>query len=256
MAAVNHTLLAVFAHPDDETFLAGPTLASYASRGVEVHLCCATPEPPSSPSGYAARRRASVACAAAVLGIRRVHHLDLSEIALGSMAVDQLAARVRMVLDEVRAQVVLTDGAYGSYGHPHHILMHRAATAAVRGLPQDARPRLYAIAWPLTLVRMNERLLRLFGVRTHALAGRADLNLRAVLQKDHPITARLDVRPFVGARRRAAACYPAEIAAAPLPLRLLEAAPVWTQQIVFGQARFTRILPAEGPAETDLFAGP
>jgi len=35
-------LLAVLAHPDDETFGMGGTLALYARRGVEVHLVCAT----------------------------------------------------------------------------------------------------------------------------------------------------------------------------------------------------------------------
>jgi len=37
-----HALLAVLAHPDDESFGPGGTLALYASRGVQVHLLCAT----------------------------------------------------------------------------------------------------------------------------------------------------------------------------------------------------------------------
>ena len=36
------TILAVLAHPDDETFGMGGTLALYAQRGVSVHLICAT----------------------------------------------------------------------------------------------------------------------------------------------------------------------------------------------------------------------
>ncbi len=35
-------LLAVYAHPDDESFGSGGTLALYASRGVAVSLVCAT----------------------------------------------------------------------------------------------------------------------------------------------------------------------------------------------------------------------
>src|SRR3972149_8828237 len=35
-------ILAVFAHPDDETFGPGGTLAKYAQEGVEIHLLCAT----------------------------------------------------------------------------------------------------------------------------------------------------------------------------------------------------------------------
>jgi hypothetical protein len=46
MAAEKKVLLAVLAHPDDETFGTGGTLAYYAARGVEVHLVCATVEKP------------------------------------------------------------------------------------------------------------------------------------------------------------------------------------------------------------------
>jgi LmbE family N-acetylglucosaminyl deacetylase len=40
--SVSKKLLAVLAHPDDETFGMGGTLALYARRGVDVHLICAT----------------------------------------------------------------------------------------------------------------------------------------------------------------------------------------------------------------------
>lgn len=40
--STNRRLLAVFAHPDDETFGVGGTLALYARQGVEVYLVCAT----------------------------------------------------------------------------------------------------------------------------------------------------------------------------------------------------------------------
>lgn len=35
-------LLAVFAHPDDESMGMGATLAKYAAEGVETHLVCAS----------------------------------------------------------------------------------------------------------------------------------------------------------------------------------------------------------------------
>ncbi|MBI4498574.1 MAG: PIG-L family deacetylase [Chloroflexi bacterium] len=251
----DRTLLAVFAHPDDETFLAGPVLAGSSARGVAVHLCCATPEAPSSPQSAAAQRRASLACAAAALGICRIHHLNYAEADLDALTVDALAGRVRAVIEQARPQVVLTDAAYGSYGHPHHILVHRATVAAVRAIPQATR--LYALAFPLPLVRLNALVMRLLGVHTAALGGRPDLNLRAILRGDHPTTARVDVRDCVAARRRAAVCYREEIAAAPLPLKLLEHAPLWVQEWIFGQARFTRLIPPYTPGETvetDLFA--
>jgi N-acetyl-1-D-myo-inositol-2-amino-2-deoxy-alpha-D-glucopyranoside deacetylase len=78
------TLLAVLAHPDDESFGMGGTLALYAARGVEVHLVCATrgevgevsPELMKGFSSIAERREAELRCAAGVLGLAGVHFLD------------------------------------------------------------------------------------------------------------------------------------------------------------------------------------
>lgn len=42
MTPVPHRILAIFAHPDDETFLAGGTLAKYAANGWGVSVLCAT----------------------------------------------------------------------------------------------------------------------------------------------------------------------------------------------------------------------
>ncbi len=75
-------LLAVFAHPDDETFGAGGTLALYARRGVEVHLVCATRgevgEAPPDLKGFptvGAMRESELRCAAEILGLKGVYFL-------------------------------------------------------------------------------------------------------------------------------------------------------------------------------------
>ena len=71
-------LTAVFAHPDDETFATGGTIARYASEGVRCSLYCATDGdagrssgiPVSSPAELGALRRAELRAACDVLGIR------------------------------------------------------------------------------------------------------------------------------------------------------------------------------------------
>lgn len=75
-------LLAVFAHPDDETFGTGGTLALYAQRGVEVHLICATRgevgEAPPDLKGFASigeMREDELRRAAFVLGLNAVYFL-------------------------------------------------------------------------------------------------------------------------------------------------------------------------------------
>ena len=78
------TILAVLAHPDDESFGMGGTLALYARQGATVHLVCATrgeagSVDPRYLEGFASiaeRRKAELRCAAEKLGLAGVHFLD------------------------------------------------------------------------------------------------------------------------------------------------------------------------------------
>lgn len=264
------SLLAVFAHPDDETFLAGPVLARYAAEGVDVQLVCATPEEPVGEGGIAAVRRAELRCAAEALGIRRVHHLGYGDSpmspgfgaasgALVAASQQEVIERVLKVMEEVRPQVVITDSAYGAYGHPDHILMHQVTVAAFRRYVASSGGalKLYALAYPMPLVRLNVWALRLWGVPVSHLGLRGEIDLPQIVRQDFPVSARLDVRPYVRYRKEAGRCHRSQIAAAPLPLKLLEASPVWFQGWIFGHLHLTRLHPphAPGPRETDLFAG-
>src|SRR5581483_4455027 len=78
------TLLAVFAHPDDESYLCGGTLARYAAAGVRVVLACATRGEAgeiadlglASADTLATVREAELRAAAAPLGVAEIHLLD------------------------------------------------------------------------------------------------------------------------------------------------------------------------------------
>ena len=80
----NFTLLSVLAHPDDESFGMGGTLAHYARQGVAVHLVCATrgevgdvdPQYLRGFNSVAERREHELRCAAEKLGLTSVHFLD------------------------------------------------------------------------------------------------------------------------------------------------------------------------------------
>ncbi len=81
-------LLAVLAHPDDETFGTGGTLALYARRGVQVYLVCATrgevgEMDPQYMEGFASvadRREFELRCAAEKLGLAGVFFLGYREL--------------------------------------------------------------------------------------------------------------------------------------------------------------------------------
>lgn len=142
-AAGNRTLLAVFAHPDDEVVI-GPLLARYAREGVKVHLAIATNgskgirEHADIPAGHAlAQARGEEA----VRACKRLHIqppilLDLEDGAgdTGSRWGDPLPALVRLreevvrLFVELRPEIVITFGPEGMTGHPDHRLVSNVVT--------------------------------------------------------------------------------------------------------------------------------
>jgi N-acetyl-1-D-myo-inositol-2-amino-2-deoxy-alpha-D-glucopyranoside deacetylase len=116
-------IVAVFAHPDDETILAGGTLAGAAAAGDAVTVVCA-----SADDGRDAELRA----ACEVLGLRDPLVLGLPDGELDERQ-DELRVGVRAALDEFGADVVITFGQEGLYWHADHVAVHEAVVAATDG---------------------------------------------------------------------------------------------------------------------------
>ena len=144
------SLVAVFAHPDDEAFGCGGTLARYADEGVAVHLLCATrgesgkiTDPDIDPgSDVAALREAELRAACDVLGIAEPVFLDFHDSGRAErtrhddpkalMNVDELELErvIRPHLVRLAPDVMLTFDPHGIYGHVDHVRIHRAASGA------------------------------------------------------------------------------------------------------------------------------
>ncbi len=142
-------VLGVFAHPDDETIMAGGTLAMLHTCGVPTHIACATRgeggergEPPVAPDQTALGpvREAELRCAAEALGVTSLTLLGYVDPVVGPNAelgpfaadFDELTARIADLIAGCRANVVLAHGPDGEYGHPAHRLIYQAVLAAVR----------------------------------------------------------------------------------------------------------------------------
>ncbi len=130
-----YSLLAVFAHPDDESIACGGLLASCADAGVQVSVCCATGGElgstagmPASPvPGPADVRRARVEelrNATRILGVTTVVVLDYEDGMLPWIEAERLEADIRDTIVRLRPDVVVTFGDDGLYGHPDHIAIH------------------------------------------------------------------------------------------------------------------------------------
>ena len=191
-------LAAVFAHPDDETFATGATLARYAHAGVHLSLYCATDGragqssdvPVGSPAELGDLRRNELHVAARHLGIHDVTIGGHPDRGLAAVDPEVLVGEIVAFLRRTQPTVVITFGPEGApTGHLDHRAISRAATSAFflaalpteyegTGVPHRAA-RLYYTTYPPP--RPGARLQRV-GL---------------------PPTARLDARPWQHWKREA-----------------------------------------------------
>jgi len=148
------SVLGVFAHPDDETIMAGGTLACLGARGLTTHVASATRgeggeagQPPvvTDRCKLGPAREAELRCALEALGVSGLTLLgyvdpDIGpDDTLGPFEADDevLVRQIADVIRATRAEVVLTHGPDGEYGHPAHRLTHRAVYEAVSRCTPD-----------------------------------------------------------------------------------------------------------------------
>lgn len=133
-AGTRGRLVAVLAHPDDESRIMGGTLALHAARGWLVGLYCATRgeagDPGMAPADVAALRESELEAACRTLGVSQ---LRLGRLPDGGLAAADREAVVEDVVRYLRAfrpDVVLTFGPDGRDGHPDHVAIGRMAAEA------------------------------------------------------------------------------------------------------------------------------
>jgi len=142
------SLLAVFAHPDDESIACGGLLALCAERGVRVSLLCATHGENRGgvrDEAWFEQRAMELDQAAGILGIADVILLDYRDGFL-PWARD-LSDRIEEEIRRIRPDAVVTFGKDGLYWHPDHIAICDATTAAVDDMA-DQGPALYYVTMP------------------------------------------------------------------------------------------------------------
>ena len=143
-------LLACFAHPDDEAFPIGGSLAAHSSRGVNIRLITATSGEEGEvrspglamPDGLGSLRREELSCSVHTLGLQSHHVLGYRDSGMAGTSANNLPeAFINVPQEEIvgilvreirtfRPQVVLTFEPGGLYGHPDHIAICKHATKA------------------------------------------------------------------------------------------------------------------------------
>ncbi|MCP4142090.1 MAG: GlcNAc-PI de-N-acetylase [Chloroflexi bacterium] len=230
-------ILSVLAHPDDESFGMGGTLALYAERGADVHLVCATRgEVGEMDEKYmqgfksiAARRESELRCAAGILGLEGVHFLDYRDSgmpgsadnehpqALFAQPVEEVAENVVCYIRELKPDIVLTFDPIGGYRHPDHIAIHEATVMAFEHAddssfaPDTGEPfkphKLYYHTFSRAFLRVSVRLMKLFGQDPTKFGANKDIDLESLATVDFPIHARVNIKSVLKKKEAAGACH-------------------------------------------------
>jgi len=196
------SVLAVCAHPDDESFGLGAVLDLFAASGASVSVLCFTRGEASTlvaaGDDLGERRRSELHAAAAELRLGRVELRDHPDNSLGAVPLNQLAAEVTTIAGEVGADLLLVFDAGGITGHPDHCRATEAALVGAPGLP--------VLAWTLPR-RVSDSLNAELGT---TFIGRADEEMDVVLRVDR------------AGQHRAIACHTSQSADNPVLWRRLE----------------------------------
>lgn len=237
-----HILLFVGAHPDDETFGVGGTLAKYVLAGVGVHYACATRGEAGSVDaalleGYANigdLRWAELECASSILGLAGLYGLGYRDSgmtgsadnnhpgALAAAPVEEVAERIVKIIRDIKPQVVVTFDPIGGYRHPDHIAIHKATVMAfhaaadpalypLAGAPHRAE-KLYFQVMSRKLLRLVVKALPLFGQDPRRYGRNKDIDISALAAVDFPVHARVQLsKEARELQEKARACHISQI---------------------------------------------
>jgi LmbE family N-acetylglucosaminyl deacetylase len=243
-------VLAVFAHPDDESLLAGGVLAACAAAGRRVAIVSMTrgERGPTELPGLTGRaalgevREAELRAAARALGASSADCLEYPDGELADVDEEQAARALARLLEQERPELVISFSDEGLYWHPDHLAVFRFLDAALELLGSSgAQPWLYGATWPeghvsrlVSLMRARGLAADLWGIEPDAFGAPAD-----------SITISLDVRPFLAAKLAALRGYASQIG----PNHLLTTLPDDLAQEFLGREYLVRVRPGESQRE-------
>jgi len=276
-------ILSVLAHPDDETFGMGGTLAFYASQGVEVHLICATkgeagdvkPELLKDYASIADRRESELRCAADTLGLKKVTFLGYRDSGMNgtednqnpnafiNAPFEEVVGKIVSYIRDFKPDVVLTFDPVGGYHHPDHIYIQKATVAAFEAAsdaeqypqpgPAFQPKKLFYHIFPRGFVRFAVKAYKLLGKDPTRFGRNHDINLEELASDaDYPTHVKIDYRKVDHLKEKASNCHESQLNfdnQSPLVLKI-------ARYLVSGTDSYMQAYPPvpEDYRQTDLFA--
>jgi LmbE family N-acetylglucosaminyl deacetylase len=235
------SILACFAHPDDEVGL-GPLIAYYVAQGARATLICTTNGDVGTVdekhlqgySSIAQLRLAELHCATKAIGFTDIVTFgyrdsgmmgsedNQHEDSMWQAPLEEIIQKVIEVIRRVEPQVVITFNAYGAYGHPDHIKINQATLEAFKRLQSEPQhpQKLYYMIPPKTMVWAELALMRLRRQDPRKSGRNADVDLVAAYEAINPVTTKVMTRKYLEAGWASAACYSSQSEIPPLVYRL------------------------------------
>jgi LmbE family N-acetylglucosaminyl deacetylase len=279
--------MVVSAHPDDEVFATGGSIALASRQGVDVTLVLATggeegevvnPEMRDvvSLDDLPAVRQEELACSQSTLGINRIVRLGYRDSgmagtpssreaqAFSNQNQNEVARRIVRVIRELRPHVVCTEAEDGGYGHPDHIAVHVGTKLAFERAgnsdwyPEAGNPwtplKLYYPTWSQRMFRQLQEGYAAHGLEFHFGTGMVIIDEGQLPgRSDADVSATIDIRSTLRTKIEALHCYKTQI----MSNFFFFTAPedvatevLGHEHFVLGASRVESSLP-----ETDLFAG-
>jgi len=269
------TLMAVHAHPDDESSSTGGVLATYSGQGLRtVVVTCTNGEFGDAPGGVkpgedghdeqavAQLRLAELRQACKILGVTDLETLGYHDSgmpdwdykdrpeAFCNVPLAEVTERVGALMEKYRPQVVVSYDPDGPYQHPDHVHTARAAAAAAAatGIPA----KFYLTAMRPSSWRKIWDALRELGEDVPGPREVSD-EMRAQMEEaERRITTTVDIRPVLALKREALFAHSSQIQES-----WFSKIPAGIAEEAFGFETFIRASDTTGTPlpEDDLFAG-
>ena len=192
------SILAISAHPDDETLFAGGMLAMCAEKGHRVTILETTRgeggevgEPPlTTRDNLGTFREQEVRKAAQILGVDDIHFLPFNDPYMEingtprriDIPLEDFTSAIEEYIQRIRPDVIITHGSNGEYGHPQHIYTYQAARRALANGHREIAFMTWC-AW----YQPSER--------------------KRILNRDDPADMVLDISPWLDTKIAAALCH-------------------------------------------------
>ena len=275
------SVLAAFAHPDDEGFGSGGTLAMLVDRGAHVTLVCSTNGDVgeisdltlATPENLAQVRQEELRRAMAVTGVPDVRFLNYRDSGMDGAEdnshpssphqaqPEKVVEQLTSIIREVRPQMVITHDPTGGYGHPDHraVCRHAARAFSTAGDTTAFPDRLgsgreawtpellYYVCFPRSNFRRMWRQMLDLGITPPF----ASLDVETIGTPDDTVTTTLDVSRYVDTKIASLDCHRTQIS----PNGPFAKLPQDMMREIMSTEYFTLAAPENPGKEADLLAG-